>query len=149
MKHVMQNVRELEHSQQWCYIGILVFFNSSNTKKHTPAVELNLFFLAPLLQCISIDRCALFMRAKKYILFLLNFSLLFHLKNIFSFFFSLRLLFFLPFSFSFFFSPSSTLCFADLFWIFIIADLHHHHPHCHPTLLTHLAQSSISPLTQR
>ena len=28
-------------------------------------MELNLFFLAPLLQCTSIDRCALFMRAKK------------------------------------------------------------------------------------
>ena len=54
-----------EHSQQWCYIGISVFFSSSNTKKHAPAMELNLFFLAPLLQCTSIDRCALFMRAKK------------------------------------------------------------------------------------
>ena len=32
-------------------------------------MELNLFFLAPLLQYTSIDRCALFMRAKKKILF--------------------------------------------------------------------------------
>ena len=28
-------------------------------------MELNLFFLVPLLQCTSIDRCALFMRAKQ------------------------------------------------------------------------------------
>ena len=32
-------------------------------------MELNLKILAPLLQCTSINRCALFMRAKKYILF--------------------------------------------------------------------------------
>lgn len=32
-------------------------------------MELNLYFLAPLLQCTSIDICALFMRAKKNILF--------------------------------------------------------------------------------
>ena len=68
-------------------------------------MELNLFFLAPLLQCTSID-CSQELKKKKFIL--INFSLLFRLKNIFSFFlfhcFSLWLLFFLPFSFSFFFS---------------------------------------------
>ena len=47
-------------------------------------MELNLFFLTPLLQCTSIDRCTLFMRVKKKKL--LNFSLFFHLKNIFSYF---------------------------------------------------------------
>ena len=54
-------------------------------------MELNLYFLAPLLQCTSIDRCALFMRAKKNNNILLNFSLPFHLKNIFSFFLFLSL----------------------------------------------------------
>ena len=57
---------------------------------------------------------------------------------------SLRLLFFLPLSLSFFFSPSSTLCFTDLFWIFIIANLHRHCPRCRPTPPTHLAQSSLT-----
>ena len=44
-------------------------------------MELNLFFLAPLLQCTSIDRCALFMRAlkkKKFILFYPEIKILFH-----------------------------------------------------------------------
>ena len=44
----------------------------------------------------------------------------------------------------FFFSPSSTLCFTDLFWIFIIADLHYHRPRCRPMPPTHLAQSSLT-----
>ena len=35
-------------------------------------MELNLFSLAPLLQCTSIDRCALFMRAKKKNYFILS-----------------------------------------------------------------------------
>ena len=43
-------------------------------------MELNLFFLAPLLQCKFIDRCALFMRAKKKIYFILpqRLNILFH-----------------------------------------------------------------------
>ena len=36
-------------------------------------MELNLKILAPLLQCTSIDRCALFMRAKKYIYYFIEF----------------------------------------------------------------------------
>ena len=48
------------------YIDILLFFNSSNTKKNAPTVKLNLFFfLASLLQYTSIDKYALFMRSKK------------------------------------------------------------------------------------
>ena len=43
-------------------------------------MELNLFFLAPLLQYTSIDRCALFMRAKKKYYFILprRLNILFH-----------------------------------------------------------------------
>ena len=65
-----QSIKELYWYIQWsyiqcCYIGTLVFFSSSNIKKHAPAVELNLFFLASLLQYTSIDRCALFMKVKQ------------------------------------------------------------------------------------
>ena len=51
---------------------------------------------------------------------LLNFSLLFHLKNIFSFFLFLSLASLFSSFFLlkiFFFSPSSTLCFANLLWV--------------------------------
>ena len=104
-------------------------------------MKLNLFFLAPLLQCTSIDRCALFMRAKinyyfnkflspfsfkKYFLFL-SFSLFLSPASFLSSFF---LLIFFP-------SPSSTLCFTDCSgFIFIaqsfIADLHRPFLHRHP-----------------
>ena len=42
-------------------------------------MELNLFFLAPLLKCTSIDRCALFMRAKKILFYWFSvIKILFH-----------------------------------------------------------------------
>ena len=107
-------------------------------------MELNLFFSAPSLQCTSIDRCALFIRAKNNNNILLNFSLLFHLKNIFSFFLflspaSLLSSFFLLI---FLLSLIYTLCFADL--------LHRYQPTF--TLPTHATDTpqipAVDPLRQ-
>ena len=64
----------------YCYIL------TPQTPKSCSSSRAKSIFLALLLQCTSIDRCALFMRAKKNNIILLNFYLLFHLKNIFSFF---------------------------------------------------------------
>ena len=107
-------------------------------------MELNLFFSAPSLQCTSIDICALFIRAKNNNNILLNFSLLFHLKNIFSFFLflspaSLLSSFFLLI---FLLSLIYTLCFADL--------LHRYQPTF--TLPTHATNTpqipAVDPLRQ-
>ena len=55
--------------EQWCYIDIWLHFSSSILKSAPNSEVISIFFLAPLLQYTSINRCTLFMRAKKYILF--------------------------------------------------------------------------------
>ena len=115
-------------------------------------MELNLKNLAPLLQCTSINRCALFITSKRKKYYFIKFLSPLLLKKYFFLFLSflslsLRLLFFLPLFFSFFFLSLvySLLCHcqSSSFWIFIIADLHHRSssssPSCRPTPLTHLA----------
>ena len=112
------------------YITIFYLLKHQN---HAPAVELNLFFffITPLLQCTSINRCALFMRANIYI-YILNFSLLFHLKNILFLSFSLSgFSSFFLFPSHFFFSPSSIL-----FALTICFTTASPPPHCQPMLQT-------------
>ena len=48
----------LEHSQQWCYIGIMIFF-SSQSQKIMMRQWLAVLDLAPQLQCTFIFRCVL------------------------------------------------------------------------------------------
>ena len=90
-------------------------------------MELNLKNLAPLLQCTSINRCALFITSKRKKYYFIKFLSPLLLKKYFFLFLSFLSLSLSPAShlsssfllfFFFFFSPSSTLCFA-------IADLHH------------------------
>ena len=105
------------------------------------AVELNLKNLAPLLQCTSINRCALFIPSKIKKYYFIKFLSPFLLEKyffLFLYFLSLSSASLLSSSFLliFFFSPSSTLCFAiaDLHRrrssssIFIVIDLHRRRP---------------------
>ena len=82
-----------EHLQQYSYNAIML-----KHKNLAAAVELNLKNLAPLLQCTSINRCALFITSKKKYYFIKFLSPLLLKKYFFPFSFSLslRLLFFLP-----------------------------------------------------
>ena len=85
-------------------------------------MELNLKNLAPLLQCTSINRCALFITSKRKKYYFIKFLSPLLLKKYFFLFLSFLSLsgfsIFFLFPSHFFFSPSSTLYFA-------IADLHH------------------------
>ena len=49
----------LEHSQQWCYIGILVYFSFTTPKNYTAAVKVKAKILDVQLQCTSIYKYAL------------------------------------------------------------------------------------------
>ena len=124
-------------------------FSSTNTKILLAAVELNLKNLTPLLQCTSINRCALFITSKRKKYYFIKFLSSLLLKKYFfpfSFFslsLSLRLLFFLPLFLLIFFSLPHLLS-ASSSPIFIILDLHHRRsssssPSCRPMPLTHLA----------
>ena len=91
-------------------------------------MELNLKNLAPLLQCTSINRCALFITSKRKKYYFIKFLSPLVLKKYFFLFLSflslsLRLLFFLPLFFSFFFSLPRLFS-ASPSPIFIILDLH-------------------------
>ena len=136
----MFELRALTAAVLYWYIAIFQLLKHQN---HTPAVELNLFFLAPLLQCTFIDRCALQLRAKKkyFIKFLspLSFKkyflfLSFPLSGFSSFFLFPSHFFSLPHLLS-----TSPICYG---FIFIAV------PRRYPTLPIHLAQFSISPLIQ-
>ena len=114
------------------YIAILA---PPKHKKPPPSSgAIQLFFLASLLQCTSINRCALQLRAKKYF-FLIKFlsPLLFKKYFLFLSFSLSGFSFFFLFPSHFFFSPSFTLYFADLFWI---------HLHRRPTSPSHAADPS-------
>ena len=115
-------------------------------------MELNLKNLAPLLQCTSIYRCALFITSKRKKYYFIKFLSPLLLKKYFFLFLSFLSLspasllsssFLLIF---FFLSLVYSLlrhCRSSSFWIFIVADLHHRSssssPSCRPTPLTHLA----------
>ena len=122
------------------YIAILA---PPKHKKPPPSSgAIQLFFLASLLQCTSINRCALQLRAKKYF-FLIKFlsPLLFKKYFLFLSFSLSGFSFFFLFPSHFFFSPSFTLCFADLFWI----HLHRRSSSSSPSHVTVPRRRPISP----